>query len=262
MSKYDKYFVFDEPIPYKKLLIYPVKIKYYMEFLYLSSCLLLEKNSIKDPIIAVKAISMSYMEYLFMVSNDENRLILLFDGLLRLVLNKVEDKEFEISYEYGEDKKPLFKIGNETYNSEDFNNLREIISEQNSLSLPDEKIQKEVREKMEEARRFKERLNKNKTASFEELIMALSLYTGWELSKIYDMTIRKFSMALQRANHMVMSTIYLTASMSGFVTFKDKSILKGWLSDLEEKDKYKDVTMSLDSITKKVSGEEAKENKK
>ena len=228
---------------------------------------MLEKNSIRDPVMAVKAIAMSYLEYLDFVSDRDEKGNLVpdaplrwFVGLLALVLDKKEDENFTIVYGSDKNGKPFFKIGDDIYNSSDFDELRKIISEQNALELPDEKIQKEVRDSMEEARRFKERLNKSKTASFEEQLTALSLYSGWDLDKIYNMTIRKFNMAIQRANHMIMSNIYLTASMSGFTTFKDKSILRGWLADLTSEDKYADVTVGLDSITKKVSGEEAKEN--
>lgn len=223
---------------------------------------MLEKNSIKDPILAMKAISMTYLEYMFEISKEDNILIQMFVGLMALVLNKKDDTEFSIQFYTDKDGRPMFEIFGKMYNSDDFDELRQIISEQNSLDLPDERIQKDVREKMEEARRFKQKLSRNKTASFEEQILALSLYSGWELEKIYEMTIRKFVMAVQRANHMIMSNIYLTASMSGMVTFKDKSVLKGWLADLEETDKNSDVLMSLNSVQNKVSGEDAKESKK
>jgi hypothetical protein len=46
--------------------------------------------------------------------------------------------------------------------------------------------------------------------------------------------------------------------MSGFVKFKDKSILQGWLTDLEVADKYADVKMSPDALAGKANFEEAK----
>jgi hypothetical protein len=219
---------------------------------------MLEKNSIKDPMIAMKAISMTYMEFMFSVSDNDNKLIQLFVGLLALVLKKDDDEKFIKFYTDNATGRPLFEIDGKLYNSDDFDQLRQIIAEQNSLDLPDETIQKDVREKMEEARRFKQKINKSKTASFEEQLTALALYSGWRLEDIYDMTIRKFVSAIIRANHMIMSNIYLTASMSGMVTFKSKDVTRGWLADLEESDKYSDVKMSLESVQNKVSGEEAK----
>jgi len=264
MKILDRYLIFDDPVPYKKLLFYPVKIRDYMDFLYLASCLMFEKNSIKDPIMAIKAISMSYLEYLFSISNlkspDPNEnFILLLDALLRLVLNK---KDIKIDYLTDNNGKPIIVIDDEIYDGQDFKEIRELISQQNLMPLPDELTQKEVREAIEKAREWKEKRNKTKTASFEEQLLAISLYSGWELDKIYNMTVRKFIMAVQRANHMIMSNIYLTASMSGFVEFKDKSILKGWLADLNEENKYSDVVISLDSVNGTVSGKDAKIEKK
>ena len=129
------------------------------------------------------------------------------------------------------------------------------------MDLPDESIQKDVRDKMEEARKFKQKVNGSKIASFEEQLLALSLYSGIELEKIHQMSFRKFMMAIKRVNHMIMSNIYLTASMSGFVTFKDKSVLKGWLADISDYDKNKDVLMSIESVQNKINMEDAKNKK-
>jgi len=252
MSKYDAYMLFDNPIPYKKLLIYPIKMRDYLIFHQLASCLMLEKNSIPDP----KLIQMTYLQYMFFISNKDDNLISIFDALLRLVLDKRKEK-FKIEYSVDTKARPLFKIEDVVYNSEDFENIRSIITEQNAISLPDEKIQKEVRLKMEEARRFRQKINKAKLASLEEQILALSMYSGWDIEKVYDMTIRKFFMALKRANHMIMSNIYLTASMSGFVTFKDKSATRGWLSDIDDENRN-DELISLDYVNKNVSGSVAK----
>jgi hypothetical protein len=60
-------------------------------------------------------------------------------------------------------------------------------------------------------------------------------------------------MMMRRANHMVMSQIYLTASMSGFVTFKNKDALRGWLADIENEDRFGDVKVSPDAIRDKIS---------
>ena len=261
MSQYQRYLVFDEAIPYKSLLLHPVRIRDYYDFLYLATCLMLEKNSIRDPIMAVKAISMSYLEYMYEISSKDNNFISLFVGLMAIILNRKDDKDFEIRFYYDENKKPLFKIDNEIFNSEDFDNLRQIIAEQNSLELPDETVQKDVRDKIEEARLFKQRVNHSKTASFEEQVIALGLYSGWDLDKIYNLTVRKFIMGIQRANQMIMSNIYLTASMSGMVTFKNKDVLRGWLADLTNDGKYDDVMMSVESVQNKISGEEAKQKK-
>ncbi len=250
------FYTFDKSVPYKSLMIHPIKIQDYYEFLFCIPCLMLEKNSIKDPQMAIKAISMSYLQYMYELSSRENNYIQLFDGLLRLVLRIKEEKT--IKYEYDKNGSPYFMIDDIKYYSEDFDEIRKIISEQNMIDLPDERIQKNVRDSLEEARRFKQKLNKNKVASFEEQMMALATYTGWSLDEIYNMTYRKFVLAIRRANQIIMSNIYLTASMSGFVSFKDKSVLKSWISDINEEDKYADVKMSPEQLQSKANFEEAK----
>ncbi len=259
MSNFDSLYTFDSPIPYKGLLFYPIKMKDFYLFSALVSCLMLEKNSIStDPSIAVKLIGMSYLEYLFYASDDENQLKLYLDGLLRLVLGKRDEEEFEIKYvDIGSDGKPVIIIDNKIYNSSDFDEIKKLIAEQNMIELPNTMIQKKIRDEFEEARKFKERLNKSKVASLEEQIIALSLYAGWSISDMGDMTIRKFSLAIHRANHMIMSNIYLTAAMTGFVQFKNKDVLKGWLSDITKEDKYEDVKVDPESLTKKVNFEDA-----
>ena len=60
-SKYDLFLIYDSPIPYKQLQIYPATVKDYIYLHYFATCLLLDKNSERD----VEIISMSYLNYLF-----------------------------------------------------------------------------------------------------------------------------------------------------------------------------------------------------
>lgn len=251
-SPRDRYYIYDSPVPHKSLLLYPVRMKDYLLFQTLVQCLMLEKNSIPDK----KIIKMSYLEYMLSIDNEDNPYAMLFAGLLQLVLGKKDDVEFGISYG-NLNNKPTFEIDGQTYTSEDFDSLREIITEQNYVELVDETIQKSVRDKMEETRRYRQKINGDKVAGLEDQIVAVAVYTGWELEKIYELTIRKFMKALLRANQLIMSNIYLTASMSGFVEFKDKSVLKSWLTDLENDDKFKD-TVSVDELQSKVDFSAAK----
>lgn len=251
MSQRDIFYLFDSPVEYKGLKLYPVTMEDFYIFNTLSSCLMLEKNSISEPVMAVKAISMTYLEYLLSVANEENMLEHFLSGLLKLILGKKDDEGFRILKLEDKNGRPVLGIDGKSYDSSDFDELRLIIAEQNDIDLPDERIQKTVRDSLEEARRFKQKISGSKTASLEEQVMTLSLYSGWTLDDIKKMTIRKFFMAVRRLNHMHMSSIYLTASMSGFVSFKDKSILKGWFADLNG-DKYGDAKIDLEDMKKKV----------
>jgi hypothetical protein len=266
----DIYYIYDDPIPFKNdLKLYPVSMRDYLWFFTYASCLMLEKNSIQgDPVLAMKAIQMSYLEYLYYVSQTGQQTgeysetnpspADFLHALFRLTMQLPE--ETKVSMRYSEDGKPIFIIGEYVYDSNDFDLFREIVSEQNMLDLPNEAIQKNVRDSLEEARKYKAKLNNQKMAGLEDQIISVGIYTGWELSRIYDLTIRKFIKALQRADHMLHQKIYLGASLSGFVEFKDKSFIKSWLVDLDQKDNYGDVSVDLDSLGNKLNFNEAKQN--
>jgi hypothetical protein len=251
------YTTFDEPVPYKNLKIYPVTVRDYMLFNAFSECLTLDKNSIPD----AKIISMTELEYIYYATEKENKPYLFwFDRLLALSLKDDESfKDFEKSifrYKYNEQHNPFFVIGNTEYDSKDFIDIKNIICQQNLVDIPDENISKEVRDSLEEARKYKNR--GSKPATLEDYMIALSTVTGWELDYIYSMTIRKFIKSIERLNNLIHYKIYMTASMSGFVEFKDKSAIKHWLENLDEEDKYKDVALDLEAIQKKLNFEDAK----
>lgn len=254
------YLTFDLPVPYKKLLLYPVLVKDYTTLSYASLCLKTDKNSIPDP----KFIRMTELEYLYYASQEESSTpyVVLLDRLLGLTLR--DDESFaDIAtsiqrYKYTKDQKPVFFIGEEEYNSEDFMAIKKILAEQNEIELIDTNISKEVRDSLDKAREYKHKLNGEKPASLEDYIVAMAIATGWTLEYISSMTVRKFQKAMGRLDNLIHYKIYLAASMSGMVSFKDKSFIKHWLSNLDTKDKYADVSVNLDALQDKISLESAK----
>jgi len=256
------YLTYDLPVPYKNIKIYPLKVTDYLLFNVYSQCFTLDKNSIPDP----KIIQLSYLGYLYKLAEEniiENPYLLWFDRLLGMCL-KDEEESFENPqesikrYRYNEKGKAIFVIGDETYTAGDFEEIRNIISQQNLLELIDENISKDVRDSLEKAREFKRRLSGEKPATIEEYIIALSVATGFSLDYIYSMTIRKFTKSIKRMDTLIHYKIYLAASMSGMVEFKEKSFITHWLVGLDDEDKYKDVTVDLEEIKNKVSFESAK----
>lgn len=254
------YTTFDLPVPYKKLMIYPITVRDYYAMSTYSLCLRLDKNSIPDP----KIISMTELEYIYRATEEDpanKPYVFLFDRLLSLCLkddSSFEDMEKSVvsRYKYNEKGKPFFTIEDMDYNSDDFEKIKQIIAKQNLIELIDENISKEVRDSLEEAREYKNRVKK--PGSFEDYIVALSISTGWTIDYIYNMTVRKFLKSIKRMSILIDYKIYTQASVSGFVTFNDKSVLKHWLSDLDDENKYSDVSVDLEEIQDKVSFESAK----
>ena len=252
---------FDLPVKYKNLLLYPVRVRQISEFTVFSECLKTEKNNIPDANI----IMMTELKYLYWATeqNEKTPYIYMLDRLLSLVLRDEDsfgDMLKSISrYKYTPDGKPFFMIGDDKYDSKDYEKIKKIIAEQNMIDLPDENISKEVKDSLEKARRYKAKIHGGGApASLEDYIIAVAISTGWSLEYIYDMTIRKFQKAMSRMDNLIHYKIYLTASLSGMVDFKDKSIIKHWLSNLDSKDKYSDVSVDLDALQGKISFESAK----
>jgi len=252
MEKYENYTTFDIPVPYKGLNIYPVRVKDYGRMSILSKSLTVDKNSIPD----AKIISMTYLEYLYHISTDEKTpYLFFFDMLLGIVLR--EDKSFTNTsdsigrYHLDSKGKPYFTIGDKSYDSNDFEEIREILCEQNLIDTPDENMQKEVRDALEAAKVYKARISGEKQGSLEDYIISLSVSTGWKIEDIYEMSVRKFIKSIRRMDNLIHYKIYLAASMSGMVEFKNTDFIKHWLTNLDE-GIYDGVTVELDEVQEKL----------
>lgn len=252
------HFMIDSPVPYKNILLHPIKVKDYLNFMSYIGVFLLDKNSIPD----VKIISMTELEYLYHLTeeNSEQGLYLyLFDKLLELCTQEEEFKKDASLKRYVLTDKgvPVFLIKGEEFTSNDFVEMKKIICEQNLVELPDENISKEVRDSLEKAQRYKQKHANRKNASFEDYIVSIAMVTGWSHEYIYEMSVRKFIKTIERFDNMMHYKIYLQASLSGMVEFKDKSFIKHWLSDIESS-KYSDVSVDYEELQNKISLKSAK----
>lgn len=247
MNEHIKELYFDEPIQYKDLLIYPVRMRDYLEFHLMVNCLLVDKNSIPD----VKIITMSYLRFLYYEAVEHNMpYIYMIKMLLCIVLHK--DFDEEISFYIDDKDKAFFKVDGVEYNADDFDKVTKIIFEQNCIKPIDESIQKEIRDALEKAEQYKMQKNNQKICSLEEQMICVLISTSLKMEDIYDLTIRKFEKILQRADAKLHYQIYLSASMSGMVKFNDDSFIKHWMNDLTKDDRYEDVKVDMDSLRNKI----------
>lgn len=247
MLEHIKELYFDEPIPYKELLIYPVTMKDYLEFHWLVSCLLIDKNSIPD----INVISMSYLRFLYYnAANNDEPYVYMVKMLLCMVLHI--DFNEEMNFYVDENDKAFFKVRGIAYSSSDFDEIVKIIFEQNCITPIDNTIQKEVRDALEKAEEFKMQQTKQKMCSLEEQMICVLISTPLKLEDIYKLTIRKFEKILQRVDAKLHYQIYLNASMSGMVKFKDESVIQHWMNDLTKDDRYSDVKVDMDTMRNKI----------
>lgn len=254
MDKYEINLTYDRPIDVHGLTVYPITLDKYVEFMLGVGCFLLDKNSIPD----IRIISMSYLEYLIDLHKQGSEIFLtMLDYVLRLVLHKPDDCRILFGIDE-KTKRGSFVIDGVSYGNDVFDELKNIICFQNLVELPDENIQKEIRDKMEEARKLRRRLSNSKPASFEDQMICVMLVTGLKMEDVYNLTIRKFSKILERADAKLHYEVYLSAGMNGMIDSKNKSLIKHWLTNLDDGDKNSDVIVEMGNLTNKISLEDKK----
>ena len=247
VGEYDYYLFYDKPIPYKDLLIYPATMDRYLDFHFYITCLLLDKNSIPNPIV----ISMTYLQFLYyMAETTELPYLYMFKELLKMVLHI--DNDSDLWFGTDPNGKAIFRIKGVIYDSDDLNKMTDIIFLQNSIEHIDDTIQKEVRDAMEKAKVYKMKQNEYKMCSLEDQMVCVLISTSLKFDDINKLTIRKFSKILERVDYKLHYEIYLSAEMSGMVKFKDENKIKHWMADLTKSDRYEDVKVDADEMHHKI----------
>lgn len=254
------YYTFDSPVPYKNLIFYPVTMKDYFLFSYCSDCLMLEtdekpsKEKLEKMNISLveymrKTITMNYLDFLYFSKNEENDLVSKLHLLLSISLKRELNSERDVVYKIENDK-AIIIIDGEKYDGQDFDEIRNIISEMNFLDVPNMNTQKEIRDSIKIYNKIQS--GNSKPASIEDLMIAVSISTGFKMEDVYELSIRKFRKMLERLDAKLSYTMLTQASLSGMVEFKKKDFVKHWLGNLD-KNELDDVLVSLDSVKEKIS---------
>lgn len=131
--------------------------------------------------------------------------------------------------------------------SKDFNRFRYIVLFQNFPDYRDESWVDPALRADHQAKLEIESKRNNLHASLERKVVALSINSNYKISEIYDMPIRKFTLALSLVNELIDYKIMKTAATSGFVKLEKGQKIEHWLYK-DDKDMYGDYK-SLDSVT-------------
>ena len=247
---YETYLAFDTKIPYKGLELNFAKMSNYYDFYTCIDILLMDKNKIPD----ISIIKMSYLEYLFMLINNDEvglsnyKLAMIFSILLNI---SVEESYQSLGYmKYGTHTNITIK-GIE-FTKEEFDEIRSLICLMHDLELPeDNKLNPDVAKAIQEARDFKNK-NKKKVGTLEEQIICIMAKTSYDIDKIECMSIRKFQRLLKRIDFVMHYEIYKTAEISGTVEFKQP--VEHWTTTLEVQDEYSDVIADYNGFKGKFEG--------
>lgn len=238
---YQVFYATNNPVPYKQLLIYTVKTEYYMFFHTLAQVFFATKY---DSGLS-ECMGMNMLQFLFYVDkkkgiDNANTYLPMLECLLCLCLripefNENNEKNIEF---WAREKKCYIKIFGIDYDWQDYENIREIISEQNSIELVDYKIHPDIRKKIAEKERILAKQNNNKIGSFEELVDSLMLAGGYTEEYILNLSIRRFTNLLKRYD--IMKHYDLMTLLSPNIDKKDREKIISWNCAMPKKDQFKD----------------------
>lgn len=245
------FFMYDEPVPYKNLVLYPITMREYIPFFTYVDCLMINKNVIPD----VKIITMSYLDYLFYKSDkeiDTEKITLAkLCEILKLSLRITNE---QIQYYQNENGKYELLLNNEKIDANDFDIIKDIICLQNNIELPDENIHPDLKKALDEAQDYYNEIHSSgKVGTLEDQMICVSISTSYKFEDIYNLTIRKFTKILQRVDFKLHYQIYKTAEMGGMVTFKKP--IENWTNNLSRtfEEKYENVMVDSEGFTAKVN---------
>lgn len=273
----DKYFTYDEPVPFCGLYLYPVSVRNYNEFMTSNACLLLNKND--DPM----GIKFTHLDYLLSKISDEKEGVLWsmrFSKIIELCFHILpgmkcskcgkyipydqffteervklyqdgtdEDRKKFFDCDCGDGKmvasldqkkdeksnKTVLLIDGHEIDYVNFNKMRKYILYQNLPDFKDDSwADKAIRD--DQAKRAEILSKDGGKASLERKMLCIVASTGIDISKIYDMSIRKFTALLGVINDYTEYQATKVGLMSGMVSLKKGQKIDHWIYTKEKSD--------------------------
>lgn len=241
------------PIPYKGLVFYPVKARYYQFFSIVSSVL----HSTKYDSGLPQCMGMNMLQFLFYESEDGSiSNAKMYLPLLQILLETCLqishlDEDGNENIEFWQDGKKCFiKIMGVNYDYKDYEKMRELIAKQNAIELVDYTIHPDVRKLIEEKKRLRAATNGTKIGTFEELVDSLMVVTGQPEEFILDLPIRRFINLIQRYD--IVLSYELTTLLSPYIDKKDKGKTIKWNGTIPKEDYFYSNVQKASALENKL----------
>lgn len=261
--------LFDDYLLFKKCIkVYPFLMKDYDLFEEVTSILLFDKNKIPD----IKIVKMSYLKFLlsvvpYIVDDKGNKPYVDMQEKINKLLNYVfKDQEYQIGYT--NDQKIIIRVKtnlNEFDNSnlndvipqyidineQDFNNLKNLILNQNAIPTIDETLHPDLRKALEENMQYMaEKQGYNEGTIEEQVISYKCEMKLFNYKQIKNMSIYQFRQELLRLDLIKDFQIYKTAEMSGMVTFS--KAIPHWRSHISNVPDYSNLLIDKKVLDSKM----------
>jgi hypothetical protein len=227
--------IWGDPVEYKEINIYPIRMKDCTAFYENVSCLMYEKNKIQD----VRVIKMDYLSFLFAFMQQDEGILKRLESLLKLTL---QDQVFD--FLYSEAGSIFLQIENVVFSGFEFDNLRKIILDVNGIRI-EEILDSEMEEEMRKLEEYSAR-ESGIPATLEERIITLHCLSHIPYQDIRDCTIFQFNKTLERFAIIKNFEVY-SALMAEHGASKDTV---HFLSHIEEKGRFENLAISKEDFNK------------
>lgn len=230
-KQYEYQFLRSEPIEYKGVILHPILCDKVIEAYASVYCLLydpLRYDSLISTLPRLYFLSdiLNYKDDVEYILN--NKMLLQLFSQLQFLLNLVlKDQEYRFVCSknrwYIEVKQASGEVVN--IKAKDFEVIRKIILHQNGIDYDDTFIHEDIRQWIAE----QESVEKNNETTIEDYMEAFMLQMGsCDMEAFKKVPLRRFNRIIEKTLARENYKIQMTASMSGFVTFKGK--IDHWIS--------------------------------
>lgn len=149
-------------------------------------------------------------------------------------------------------KKYSMIVDGKTITKNDYANLRQIVLFQNYPDYVDDSWVDPDLKRDYQARKEIERKNNDVHASIEKKVTCLSITTSYKFDEIYDMSIRRFTMALATVDDLINYKIMRQAVMSGFISLPKGKKIEHWIYK-PDKDMYGDGYRDVEGLKNSIN---------
>lgn len=240
-----------EPQTYNGLKIHPIKLN--KKHIYDIVMQLLSHNKNVNP--SIEIIKMSYLKFILLIMqqqphfNNVNIVDILTEMLNEVLQEECEIRVQEIYDEYDNvmDYKFFFAtISNDvSYSEGDFDKLREIILEQNGISLD---YINQYDPTLEEHLSFYRR--KDNSGTFEENLFSFCAYMKLNINDVKDYTFYQYGKMMDRIGLLINFQIYKPLEASGQISTKGGDGIDHWTSHIKKRGRYDEILIKKDEFVK------------
>lgn len=230
------------------LVFHPIKMEMYLLCNLFGRCLQINKNQSGD----IEAITRSYLDYIFFLGkngNSENLVMLIQLLLMCLQLPPTytdENGKVCDSVEVINDGTATYlRVQGKKFTCTDFDKIRLLISEQNSIELPREDVHPDIQKAYE---RYKALKNKNSDSmgGVGDCMDVVMIKTAYKKEEILNMPIRTFFSLLSRIDTMI--NYELSTILAPYTDKKKSGKIQHYLAAKMVRDKYKEMYVDYDEF--------------